>query len=261
MGRMTDAGSPATALVSGASGALGGAVTDAFLAAGLHVLGLDLVPAPRPGRPSYRHVLVDLRDEGAVESALRDGLDALPPLTHVASVAGGALPGEPAAAAADDLGSIDGDLFRRSIDANLTSQWLLTRGALRYLGDRVDIDRSITLTSSLNGLSAWGMPAYSAAKAGVHGLMYGLVDPLGRRGIRVNVVAPGTARTPRTEALWAGSPGHFERLEAGTAVGRLATSAEVAEVYLALALRLRHVTGQILIVDGGQSVIHRSPAG
>ena len=247
-----------TVLVTGAAGAIGGATADAFLARGLSVLGLDRAEAPVGDRPGYRHAVVDLADETAVVAALRDGLDGLPPLAHVIGLAGGALPGEPAAAAAGDPAAIDVARFRASIDANLTTQWIVVHGALPYLETAGGSDRSIALTSSFNAMSAQGMPAYSAAKAGLHGMMYGLVDPLGNRGIRVNVVAPGTVRTPRTEAMWAGSPGHFERLEAGTATGRLATAADVADVFVALALELHHVTGQVLVVDGGQLAIHRA---
>ena len=250
-----------TVLVTGASGAIGGATVEAFLSAGATVLGLDRVTDPATARAGYRHATVDLRDDGATEAAIRDGLRDLPPLGHVVGVAGGAIPGEPAAATANDPGAVDVDLFRASIEANLTSQWTVVRAALRYLDVGVGTDRSIALTSSFNALSAQGMPAYSAAKAGLHGMMFGLLDPLGRRGIRINVVAPGTVRTPRTEAQWAGDPGHFERLAAGTATGRLATPSDVADVFVSLALSLRHVTGQILVVDGGQSAIHRGPAG
>lgn len=249
-----------TVVVTGASGAIGDATVDGFLTAGLDVLGLDRASDRSGGRPGYRHVIVDLRDEIAVTSALRDGLRDLSPLRHVVGVAGGALPGEPEAAIAGDPVAIDAELFRASIEANLVSQWLVVRAALAHLDAAGTDDRSIALTSSFNALSAQGMPAYSAAKAGLHGLMFGLLDPLGRRGIRINVVAPGTVRTPRTEALWAHEPGHFERLEAGTASGRLATPGDVADVFVALALRLRHVTGQVLLVDGGQLAIHRAGA-
>lgn len=252
-----------TVVVTGAAGAIGGATVDAFLEAGAEVLGLDRADHSGPERGEYRHVVVDLRDEAAVEAALRDGLHQRPPLRHVVGIAGGALPGESAAATAGDPAAIDADLFRASIEANLTSQWIVVRAALPYLGDgeAAQSDRSIALTSSFNALSAQGMPAYSAAKAGLHGMMYGLLDPLGASGIRINVVAPGTVRTPRTEAAWAGDPGHFERLAIGTATGRLATPTDIADTFTSLALRLRHVTGQILVVDGGQSVIHRAGGG
>jgi 3-oxoacyl-[acyl-carrier protein] reductase len=96
------------------------------------------------------------------------------------------------------------------------------------------------------------MPAYSAAKAGLVGMMHGLVRPLGAEGIRVNTIAPGTIRTPRTERIWAHVPGHFERLADSTALGRLGEPRDVARAYRALALELTHVSGEVLVVDGGQ---------
>jgi NAD(P)-dependent dehydrogenase (short-subunit alcohol dehydrogenase family) len=98
------------------------------------------------------------------------------------------------------------------------------------------------------------MPAYSAAKAGLVGMMRALTAPLGAEGIRVNVVAPGTVRTPRTERIWSSDPGHFERLERGTALGKLGTPDDVSRVFVALATWLTHVTGQVIVVDGGQMV-------
>jgi NAD(P)-dependent dehydrogenase (short-subunit alcohol dehydrogenase family) len=87
--------------------------------------------------------------------------------------------------------------------------------------------------------------------------MRALTAPLGREGIRINVVAPGTVRTPRTERIWAHVPDHFPRLEATTALGRLASPDDVARAYLALATLLTHVTGEVLVVDGGQSTKRR----
>ena len=98
------------------------------------------------------------------------------------------------------------------------------------------------------------MPAYSAAKAGLIGLMHALVSPLGAKGIRINVIAPGTIRTPRTERIWAHRPEHFQRLATGTALGRVGAPEDVGRAFLAVATLLTHVTGQVLVVDGGQMV-------
>lgn len=78
---------------------------------------------------------------------------------------------------------------------------------------------------------------------------------LGPEAIRVNAVAPGTVRTPRTEGIWRGDPGHFERLEAQAPLGRLTTPAEVGRAVCSLALDLTAVTGQVLVVDSGQSAL------
>jgi NAD(P)-dependent dehydrogenase (short-subunit alcohol dehydrogenase family) len=242
-----------TVLVTGAAGAIGSATSALFLARGADVLGVDRKESTVHD-DRYRHLVLDLADGEASESEIGRALAELPPLTHVVGIAGGALPDEPSTQ--DEPRAIGADLFRMSLEANLVTQFILVRATIEALGTAGEPDHSITFCSSFNALSAQGMPAYSAAKAGIIGLMHGLVRPLGRRGIRVNVVAPGTVRTPRTERIWAGTPGHFERLESGTASRRLAEPTDVASAFAALALDLRHVTGHVLVVDGGQLAIH-----
>jgi gluconate 5-dehydrogenase len=202
---------------------------------------------------AHHAVQVDVTDERAVLGAVQQVRD-IGRLAHVIGIAGGAVAGEPDST--EDPAALEPEIFRQSLDRNLTSQFLVLRAALTWLRETPPDDCSVLLTSSFNGFSAQGRPGYSAAKAGLAGLMNGLVEPLGRDGIRINVVAPGTIRTPRTEALWAKVPGHFERLEHGTALGRLGTPDDVAAAFVALA-GLRHVTGQVLFVDGGQTVVHR----
>jgi NAD(P)-dependent dehydrogenase (short-subunit alcohol dehydrogenase family) len=246
-----------TVLVTGSAGAIGRATTGRFLELGMTVLGIDRVAqADDEGADArHRHVTVDLEDAESTEAQIQAALADLPPLAHVVGIAGGALPFEPGSQHEPER--ITHAQFRESLEANLTTQFTIVRACLGFLGAAPDEDRSITLTSSFNALSAQGMPAYSAAKAGIIGLMHALVIPLGNRGIRINVVAPGTVRTPRTERLWAGTPDHFARLEDGAALGRLAQPADVAEAFVALAVHLRHVSGHVLVVDGGQSVVHR----
>lgn len=242
-----------TIVVTGAAGSIGAATVGRFLQRGFTVVGVDRREAGSLGQ-RYRHVVTDLTDIDDTRSSLDGAVEDLPPVAHLVGIAGGALPEEPASQ--DDVGGIDPGLFRASIDANLTTQFVFIHALLSHLRRGVDEDRSITLTSSFNALSAQGMPAYSAAKAGIIGLMYGSVVPLGRLGIRINVVAPGTVRTPRTERLWAPVPGHFAQLQSGTALGRLAQPDDVAATFTALALDMRHVTGHVLVVDGGQTAVH-----
>jgi NAD(P)-dependent dehydrogenase (short-subunit alcohol dehydrogenase family) len=244
-------------LVTGAAGAIGSATAEAFLAAGWAVLGIDRAEGvvDAVDHPAYRGVVADAGDEAAVAAAVAAAVtDLRAPLRHVVGVAGGALPAEPRTAETPlDLEVAE---FGASLTANLTSQFAMARATAAALRGATG-DRSLTFTSSFNALSAQGMPAYSAAKAGLIGLMHGLVRPLGREGIRVNVVAPGTVRTPRTERIWSHVDGHFAGLEAGTALGHLATPDDVARSHHALACVLTHVTGQVLVVDGGQTVVHR----
>lgn len=239
-------------LITGAAGAIGSATVDLFLNGGWAVLGLDRQDSAREIRNDGFHAAqVDLTQEKAVEAALAI-LDDMPPLLHVVAIAGGAMPEEPRTQ--DDLAEVSTDVFRGSIDQNLTSQFITVKACLPWLRQSPSEDRSVALTSSFNALSGYGMAAYSAAKAGLIGMMYAITPSLGSEGVRVNVVAPGTVRTPRTEAIWSHVPDHFEHLATTTALGLLGEPVDVARVYRSLALDLSHVTGQVLVVDGGQLV-------
>jgi meso-butanediol dehydrogenase/(S,S)-butanediol dehydrogenase/diacetyl reductase len=247
---------PQVVLVTGAAGAIGGATVHAFLGAGFTVVGIDrdesvLSSGAAPDADRYTGLRVDLEDDDAVAVALAEAEDT-GELIHVVGIAGGALDEEPPTASDPVL--LDPKVFRASIEANLVSQFVLLRAALPWLRRSTSANRSVALTSSWNALAGVGMPAYSAAKAGLIGMTRALTSPLGAEGIRVNVVAPGTIRTPRTERIWAGAEGHFQRLEATSALGHLGTPDDVARTFVALAVDLVHVTGQVLVVDGGQTV-------
>ncbi len=241
-------------LVTGAAGAIGTATVVALIDAGCSVVGVDRnSEVSDVAGVGYQGLQADVTDDSAAVR-ISETL-AGRPLHHLIGIAGGALPNEPESK--DDPMLVNPELFRSSLEANLTSQFMVLRWALPALRRAEPSDRSVVLTSSFNALSAQGMPGYSAAKAGLIGMMYALVNPLGREGIRINVVAPGTIRTPRTERLWGAEPGHFERLTKGTALARLGEPSDVAEANVALTLRLSHITGQVMVVDGGQSVVHR----
>lgn len=86
------------------------------------------------------------------------------------------------------------------------------------------------------------------------GLVNAMAPALGTRGIRINAVAPGTTPTPSTLAEWAHVPTHFDDMASGVPLGRLGAPEDIATTFLVLARDLRHVTGQCIVVDGGQTV-------
>jgi 3-oxoacyl-[acyl-carrier protein] reductase len=141
---------------------------------------------------------------------------------------------------------LDRDEWRRVLDTNLTSAYLVTQAALPLLGPGasvVNIGASVALR---------GRPAtahYAAAKAGLIGLTRSLCKELGPRGIRVNTVAPGVVETEPGAGL---PPEVHAQLTAMTPLGRLGTPEDVADVVLFLAGDgARHVSGVTLNVDGG----------
>ena len=112
---------------------------------------------------------------------------------------------------------------------------------------------AVVLISSINGeRGKIGQANYAASKAGLLGLGRTAARELGRFGIRVNVIAPGMILTGMTEKL---SEEVRARAEEESVLGRLGTPEDVARACLFLASPLaRHVTGQVLRVDGGQLI-------
>jgi NAD(P)-dependent dehydrogenase (short-subunit alcohol dehydrogenase family) len=107
------------------------------------------------------------------------------------------------------------------------------------------------LISSINATRGKvGLAAYAASKAGLEALARTAARDLGVFGVRVNAVAPGWIDTPMTAAV----PAEFhQKAVEETALGRLGEPDDVARAVLFLASDLgRHVTGQVVRVDGGQ---------
>lgn len=242
-------------LVTGGSGGIGIAVVRAFADAGHSVAVLDRNPLPPQLvglDPAIRYVPCDVLEEENVHSALEKA-SAGAGIRHLVGLAGGAVESEVAANEQGVMPTIKS--FGMSLEDNLVSQYVILRAALPRL-EQLTGDRSITLVSSVNALGGFGLPAYSAAKAGLIGLMHALTGPLGGSGVRINVVAPGTVPTTKTSALWSEADSRYEALLRYSALGRLGTPEDVASVIFSLASSLGHVTGQVLVVDGGQ-MVHR----
>lgn len=138
--------------------------------------------------------------------------------------------------------------WRAGIDQNLDLAFNVTRAALTAITDSKN-GRIIFVTSVTGPMvSAPGNPAYSAAKAGLDGLMRSLAIELGPTGTTVNSVNPGWIKTGSAlpEEIRAG---------AHTPVGRPGTPDEVAAAALMLAApEASYITGQTLVVDGGNII-------
>ena len=152
----------------------------------------------------------------------------------------------------DDLGrsfdSLSHAEWRAGLDQNLDLAFNVTRAALTAITDSGH--GRIIFVSSVTGpmVSAPGDPAYSAAKAGLDGLMRSLAIELGPTGTTVNSINPGWIET-------ASSPP--EEIEAGrhTPIGRPGTPDEVAAAAVLLAApEASYITGQSIVVDGGNII-------
>jgi 3-oxoacyl-[acyl-carrier protein] reductase len=112
----------------------------------------------------------------------------------------------------------------------------------------------IALTSIMGVAYGWDEHVqYSAAKAGVVGLVRGLAVELARDGIRVNGIAPGYIRTAQalSEEHSLGPEG-LEKAAEFIPMGRVGEPEDIADVGVFLASKsARYITGQVLVVDGG----------
>jgi NAD(P)-dependent dehydrogenase (short-subunit alcohol dehydrogenase family) len=105
---------------------------------------------------------------------------------------------------------------------------------------------------SVNGLQYFGHDAYSAAKAGLVSLTRSIAVRYGRYGIRANLLAPGTVRTPAWDELVARDAELLDRLTRWYPLGRVGTVDDIAAAATFLASdEASWVTGTVLVVDGG----------
>lgn len=140
-------------------------------------------------------------------------------------------------------------IMRNNVLANL---WLANRVA-PGMAERGG--GTITVVSSIGGLR--GDPfigAYNISKAADMQLVRNLAIEWGRRGIRVNTIAPGLVKTDFARALWE-NPQLREKVERATPLGRIGEPEDIAGVAVFLASRAAaFITGQVIVADGGVTV-------
>jgi ketoreductase RED2 len=147
----------------------------------------------------------------------------------------------------DDLEALTDDILLRTFEVNVFGTWWLTKAAMPHL--RVAPDPCVVMVTSVAGTRPTGSSiAYAMTKAALNHLTRLLAKSCGP--VRVNAVAPGLVETPWT----AGWDDVHEQARDSSPLHRVATPDDCAEAVLAL-VRNRHVTGHILTVDGGTSLI------
>jgi len=230
-----------TALVAGGSGGIGAATVTLFLEAGARVVSVDRPGARAP--TGATGMQCDLSDPARVRALFEqlESEELLPDLlVDCAGITRDRV-----------LWKLDDESWSEVLRANLDSAFHLVRAAVPAMRKRGA--GAIVLVASINAeRGKVGQANYAASKAGMIALARTAARELGRFGIRVNALSPGLVRTPMTAALPAEV---IAAAIAETALGRAAEPEDVARAALFLCSELsRHVTGQVLRVDGGQLI-------
>jgi 3-oxoacyl-[acyl-carrier protein] reductase len=238
-----------TALITGATGGIGGAIARA-----LHAQGATVVLSGT--RENVLNTLVEdlgerahsvpcnLADTSAVENLVGEAEAVAGPLEILINNAGIARDGL-------ILRMKDGD-FWDVIGVNLAVAFKLSRTAVRGMMKRRS-GRIISIASVVGVTGNAGQVNYAASKAGLIGFTKSLAQEVASRGITANCVAPGFVTTAMTDAL---TDQQRETMMAAIPAGRFGDSADVASAVVYLASpEAAYLTGQTIHVNGGMAMI------
>ena len=238
-----------SALVTGASGGIGGAIARALHAAGATVTlsgtreePLRALAGELGGRAHV--VTCNLSDAASVEALPKTAAEAMGGLDILINNAG---------VTRDNLFMrMSDDEWQSVIDVNLTAGFRLCRGVLRGMM-KARWGRIVNITSVIGATGNPGQANYAAAKAGMVAMSKSLAGEVASRNITVNCVAPGFIATAMTGKLNDEQKG---RILADVPAGRMGEPADVAAAVLYLASpEAAYVTGAVLHVNGGLTMV------
>ena len=238
-----------TALVTGATGGIGGAIARALHGAGA-VVGIsgrneEKLAALAAELGDRVHVLpADLSAEGAAAALVKAADEAMGQVDILVNNAGLTRDGLSMRMSEDD--------WQQVIDVNMTATFQLAKAVQRGMMKR-RTGRIINIASVVGVTGNPGQCNYVASKAGMIGWSKAMAQEVASRGITVNCVAPGFIATAMTDAL---NDEQKERINGGIPAGRMGASDDIAAAAAYLASdEANYVTGQTIHVNGGMAMI------
>ena len=237
-----------SALVTGASGGIGGAIARSLHAAGASVAlsgtRVDPLNTLAEELGERAHVVpCNLSDRDAVKALPGQAIEAMGGLDILVNNAG---------MTKDNLFMrLKDEEWDQVLEINLTSTMMLMRAVMRPMM-KARAGRIINISSIVGVTGNPGQANYAASKAGVIGMGKSVAQEVASRGITVNAIAPGFITTAMTDVL---TDEQKAGLLAGVPMGRMGTSDEIAAAALFLASdEAGYVTGQTLHVNGGMAM-------
>ena len=237
------------ALVTGASGGIGGAIARALHGTGATVglSGTRVGPLEELAAElgSRAHVLpCDLSDPAAVDALPKQAVEAMGALDILVNNAG---------ITRDQIFMrMSDEDWQCVLDVNLTATMRLCRGAIRGMM-KARWGRIVNISSIVGATGNPGQANYAAAKAGLVGMTKSIAYEVASRGITANAVAPGFIATAMTDKL---NDEQKAKINAQIPAARMGTPEEIAAAVLYLASQeAAYVTGATLHVNGGMAML------
>ena len=251
-------------IVTGANGGIGAATVHQLIRDGYSVYGADMAPEPAEsfasyGDASFRYRQVDVTSEESVV-ALANSVAALEEEIQGAVLAAGI-------AHSQSLLETSFETWKKLQAVNADGVFLCLREFARIMIAQAESDPSnsrslVTIASNAARTPRAEFGAYGASKAAALRVSTSFGLQLAKHGIRVNVICPGTTRTPMVTGAWEGEDksalpiaGNPETFRLGIPLGRIADPEDIARVNsFVISPSSRHMTMQELVVDGGATL-------
>lgn len=231
-----------TVLISGAGGGIGRSLVKSFREAGAQVIGADREASMLAGLDLAGMVLFDQADPKGTRAAMERYLADAGAPDAVVSNAG--------FTRAEVLDHLDDEVWASELAINLNGAYAMTDPVVAAMAKRGK--GSLVFISSVNAIAHYGNPAYSAAKAGLVAYAKAIAVERGGKGVRANVICPGSVRTPAWDHRLEADPTLLDNVLPHYPLGRMVLPVEVANAAVFYCSDASSgITGTVLPVDAG----------
>jgi NAD(P)-dependent dehydrogenase (short-subunit alcohol dehydrogenase family) len=232
-----------TVIVTGASQGIGAAIVQAFLDRGYNVVATSRSVSKAGFSPSPNLALVDgdIGQATTAEKVAKTAVDKFGSIHHLVNNAG--------IFSAKAFTDYTADDFHRLISTNVAGFIFITQLAVKQMLSQGNGGSVTTITASLADNPIAGLPASipMITKGGLNAITMSLASEYAKKNIRFNAVAPGVVETP----LHKDTPEDFKKTL--SPMGTVSDANDIADAVIYLT-EARHVTGEVLHVDGGAHV-------
>lgn len=236
-------------IIIGGSGGSGRSVVRKFLTKNDEVIVLDkneIIDSKILSNEKFHFIKVDVTNIDELIKAKESIEEKYGYANNVVSMAGINMKSE--------IGGMDTITFEdidKSIKLNLNSHIYIVKIFKDMLKQSNQENKTITMISSINAITDHGLPAYSAAKAGLYGFMKSIAKELSQEKIRINTISLGTV--PHNSDVIEGNT-YFEEKLKDIAIKEFVKPTDVANTIYYLIYKMQGIIGQNIILDNGQSI-------